>query len=177
MSFMNTFTRLLQGKPAFDANDMNRPNLDANLPVNNDGKAPLPGEPTQEESTFQKTDPTTFPMIRIERTHTREHGPEIEIVCSIKNESEHEVLVRTFRLFGNTHRLDVSLRPGGWHEVELYKGPALSQQQGSDALVDYKTNTGDYFEATFDVHYHFTQERTYDVNEFSLRQPIRKIYG
>jgi hypothetical protein len=188
-SFFEGLKRVIQGKPVFDPNDTAQPakEPDPFAPTNplaefDKPETPPPAAPaqvasSQPTSTIQKNNPSSFPVVSIDRTHISRNGQVIEVYCTIRNNWHDELLLDNLRLLNTSHKLNVLLHPGNTHEVQVYHGAPFAQQPPTQATIDYKTHEGDYFEALFDVHFTFTSDKTYEVTELRLRPPIRDIYG
>lgn len=159
------FKRIAQGKPVYDTND-NPADPDA-----------APSDPAEPQTTIEKNNASTFPVVEVRHTYSRPNGQILQIYCSIHNAWNEQVDVDSIRLFGEEHKLRFTLGPGQEREVMVYNGPLLMAQRGSEATIDYKTETGDYFEAVHEIHYIYTAEKTYEVTALSLHLPIRDIYG
>jgi hypothetical protein len=170
-SFYEAIKRIIQGKPVYDATD------NPEAPATDAPDAPPAEAAAEPQSTIQKNDASTFPVVQVTRTESRPNGQTLQIYCTLRNNWQEQVDVDSITLFGNEYKLRISLGPGQEREVVTYNGPLLTSTRGSEAVVIYKTETGDYFEAVHEIHYSYTPEKTYDVTDLSLHLPIRDIYG
>jgi hypothetical protein len=162
------FKRIIQGKPVYDVNEN---------PVDpTTGVAPA-DHATETQTTIQKNSDTTFPVVEVRRTDSRPNGQMLQIYCSIRNSWNGPLDIDSIRLLDNETKLHLSLGPGQEKEVLVYNGPVLTNTRGSEALILYKTETGDYFEAIHEIHYAYTAQQTYEVTGLSLHLPIRDVYG
>jgi hypothetical protein len=167
--FFDALKRGIQGKPVFEAPT---PQAAAPIPTVDNSATTTP----QPDSPIKKDDPSTFPVVQLTRTYSRENGQNLEIYSSPKNLWNDTVLLDTLRFMGTTLKLDSSLSPNQEREVRIYKGPTLTQKQASQATLTYKIHHGDHFEATYDVVYLFTPEQTYQVTDFRPRPPVRHLF-
>jgi hypothetical protein len=169
-SLFTALGRIMSGKPVFDSNDTSPSQADGQAP--NDQAPATPGAPA---SAVRKGDANTYPVVEVRRVETRVDGNTMQVYCYIRNSSPELLVLDKIQLLGLTKRLGDDLRP---NEYLTYSGPALQNDQYREALVDYKTASGDYFEALYEVIFSFHQEnKTYTVGELRLRPPIRDIYG
>ncbi len=157
--------RIIQGKPVFDTTSQEMPGIHQ--------------ESSQDEHhfTIEKYNESTFPVVHIEHTHAHSHGHHMEVRCTIDNRWGDEVILDKIQLLGTTQRLGSSIGAHQAREVVVYSGPTFDRQPNSQAILDYKTKTGDYFQATHEVRFRFTSEKTYEVTDIAFRPPIRDIFG
>lgn len=174
MTFFNGLLRMLQGKPIFDAQNQKPANGLSHTPPAN---ATHSTEQAVPQSSIQKNNPATFPTVHIVRTQTKIHGAGIQIYCYFQNAWNEELELGKLRFINSAHDLHFHLHPHNTREVLVYDGPALDREMGREALLDYKTKAGDYFEAVYDIRYSRTSHNTYEITEMRLRLPIRDIYG
>ncbi len=174
MTFFNGLIRMLQGKPVFDSQNQKPANGLSHTPTADHADSPAEAIPA---STVQKNNPATFPTVHIVRTQTKIHGAGIHIYCYFQNAWNDELELGKLRFINTTHDLHFHLHPHDTREVLVYDGPALEREQGREALLDYQTKSGDYFEAVYDIRYAHTSHDTYEITDMHLRSPIRDIYG
>jgi hypothetical protein len=187
-SFYEAMKRIIQGKPVYDAS--NEPSNPPEQPLdegpqpafmNDAGSAVVPEESTEiehEQSPILKSDSRTFPVLYIRKTVTKFNGSEMQIYCFIQNNFSETIDVHKIGLMGKEEELKRPLRPNEEHEFLVYEGPQPESPNEHQALLVYKTETGDYFEAIHDIKFKFNYvAKTYYVDEINLRLPIRDIYG
>lgn len=171
--------RMAEGKPVFDPNDQN------DGWVNKDGERQEATPADQPQSAQQKISPTgvikgnpnTFPVVYIKHSRTQLNGPNQLVYCAIVNQSKGPIELDEIDLEGRTHDLNETLHPGQEREFLAYNGLRPTTTAYKEARLNYKDETGDYFQSIHDVKYHYENDRTYSVDELHLRLPIRDIYG
>lgn len=186
-SFFQSIVRIIQGKPVYDADNENPQTGDPADTALADPLNDHPGEEnnsepqeagTEEHSSIQKNDARTFPVAFIHRTITRFNGSEMQVYCYIRNAWNEPLDLHTIEAFEKEEELKRPLRPGEEHEFLIYEGPQFQTPNEHLALLVYKTESGDYFEAIHEVRFKFNNVlKTYYVDELVLRLPIKDIYG
>lgn len=170
--------RVVMGEPLFD-NQQQPPPGNGPLPLN--GMPPIPpNQPAGQMPTtgIIKGNDNTFPVVQVTRADTRFSGNNIQVYCHIRNNSRQRMLVDKINLLGNTRQITDDLQPNEEREYLIYSGPQLVNQAYHDAHLNYKTESGDYFDAYHDVTYTYHPEnKTYTIDELRLHLPIRDIYG
>jgi len=162
----------MSGKPAFDPNDK-VPQDDGQV-----SGAQAPTALSAPTSSVRKGDASTYPVVRVTRVDMRPNGNTMQIYCYLLNSSPESLVVDKMQLLGMTRRLQDDLRPNEAREYLVYSGPALLSDQQHQALLDYKTTGGDYFEAVYEIMYTYHQEsKTYIIGDLRLIPPIRDVYG
>lgn len=179
-SLFEVIQRIIQGKSIFDASNQ-QPGVPG-IPTEpmEQQTHPDPEEPAasgEVESTIHKHNASTFPVVYVKRVLCRLNGNDMQVYGYIHNSSNGVVELHSIRFLGRTERLEHDLRPGEEREFLVYEGSCLPAQQYPEALLDYKTETGDYFESLHDVHYLLNPNKTYSISELRLHLPIRDIYG
>jgi hypothetical protein len=124
-----------------------------------------------------KGDSSTFPVVYIKNSRAHLNGPNQDVYCSIVNNSKGVIELHEIDLAGQDRRLGGALRPGEEREYLAYSGPRHTDGADREAHLDYKDETGDYFQSIHDVKYRYESDKTYSVDEIHLRLPIRDIYG
>ena len=169
MSFFDGLGRFLQGKPVFED-----PNADKETGTNPENQS----QPVDTSPKIDKADHNTFPVVRIERVKSHINGDHLHVYGEVKNEWPEEIMLDKIHLLGTVRELDTSLRGHEEKDLLLYDGPRPKQQY-YEAELDYKTQKeGDYFQSIHDVGVEYDgNDKSYSVDELSLRPPIRDIYG
>lgn len=182
--FLEGLMRMIKGEPMFNPNDQNKGwSNQHGQPVE-----PIPGQETPESQAGQpqqpphtgvvKGKPSTFPVVYVKRTRTHSNGSNMDVYCSILNSSKGLVEVEEIHLVGRSRNLGGYLRAGEQREWLCYSGPRLTQESYKEASLDYKDETGDYFQSIYNVEYQYeAHDKTYSVEELHLRLPIRDING
>lgn len=167
MGFLDFMGSMVQGEqPAKDQNEHEKPQTTP--PPSSEAPA----------SSIQKDNPHSFPVVQIHHLNPHINGDRLQLYCWIKNDWPEPVMLDKIHIFNKKRELDTMLSGHGEHEFLVYDGP-LVKQEYHEAQLDYKTHKeGDYFQAIYDVRYvYHPQDKTYQVSELHLRQPIRDIYG
>jgi hypothetical protein len=174
-TFFKVIKRILSGQPAFTPDDEQAEDYDQADQPTEEANTERPDEP---ESSIVKGDARTFPAVIIKHCDCRVRGSEMELYCRISNESSMPIKLDRIRMFGSEERLEVDLHPHEERQVRVFEGPQRTSQNEREVRLDYKTESGDYFEATHDIRFTFQPDtKTYSVDEMHLRPPIRDIYG
>jgi hypothetical protein len=174
---------MAQGKPIFEPSDQTLPEDNLTEQGAEGMTPPLPGEasqtrPEKPESGIHKNDSRTFPAVIIKRCDCHVRGSDMELYGHISNESPMPIKLDRIRLFGSQERLEVDLHPHEERQVRIYQGPQRASQNEHEAILDYRTEDGDYFEATHDIRFAYHPDtKSYSIDEMHLRPPIRDIYG
>lgn len=193
-TFFQALVRIIQGKPVYTADDQaplsdvppdpttpqSSPIANPLQPLNYDEPGgpeqaiPTAAQPETEESLYQKNNASTFPVAYVKRTMTRINGEEMQVYAYIVNNSRMPLDLHKIIVFEREEELKHFMRPGDDREFLIYEGPLADGTQNHEAILIYKTETGDYFEAIHDIRFSFNQAtHTYSVDELRLRPPIR----
>lgn len=203
-TFFEALKRIIQGKPVYDASNEQPPDVpDGNIPSTPEQgsydtpnttayDAPIAEEAIQgedsettaeshedsEHSSIVKNDPRTFPVAFIHRTITKFNGSNMLVYCYIRNAWNESLDLHKIEAFEKETELKRPIHPGEEHEFLIYEGPQLESPAEHLALLAYKTETGDYFEAIHEVTFKFNYvAKSYYVDDIRLRLPIKDIYG
>ncbi len=184
-TFFEAMKRIIQGKPVYDASNetpiQEEQPLDPQQPQLSENENPemTQGQPAEaEHSPILKNDARTFPVAFIRKTVTRFNGPTMQVCCFIQNNFSEPLDLHKIELMGREVELKRPMRPNEEREFVVYEGPQLDSPNEHQALLVYKTEAGDYFEAVHDIRFKFNYvAKTYFVDEINLRLPIRDIYG
>ena len=142
--------------------------------------APMPTEATTDPY-HEKGGAKIMPQVVIERLEPHLSGDmrQVEVWATLHNASEFEVEVTQAYLFGLATPLGRYLKPGGRHEVPVYRGVVHRDDADDKGYLQYKIcSNGDYFQLDHRVRYRY--ERTGE-HEFYLPEeadpilPIRDI--
>jgi hypothetical protein len=172
MSFFSIMGRMIEGKPAFEDESQQKDGNEEAQPSAQESK------PTAPQSTIDKSNENTFPVVYVKRVKVSLNGNNMEVYAQIVNEWSEEIMLDKIRLANATQEIDNTLRGNEEREFLIYRGPKLSNEC-FEAQLDYKTqNEGDYFQAVHDVKCTYdASDKTYTIDEMRLRRPIRDIYG
>jgi hypothetical protein len=180
--FFEGMKRLINGQPVFDANDSGKGWTDQagrEKEFSTGEGEQQPAQPEQKGPTTGviKNHPDTFPVVVVKRTRTRLNGTNQDVYCSIVNNSKGPVELDEINLAGRSRHINGYLRAGEEREWLCYSGPRSTAETYKVANLDYKDETGDYFQSIYDVEYQYESDKTYSVEELHLRLPIRDIKG
>ncbi len=184
--FFEGLKRMAQGKPVFDSNDAGAGWNDKNGNAH-DVAQPEAGQPAPQQQAGQapqgrangvvKGQASTFPVVVVKRTRTQVSGNNQAVYCSVVNHSNGPVEVEEIHLAGSSKRLGGYLRAGEEREWLCFSGPRSQSENNKEASLNYKDETGDYFQSIYDVEYEYGSDKLYSVEELHYRAPIRDIYG
>lgn len=165
MGFFDFMGRMAKGEPVFQDESNEKPASQ---------QAPTP-EP--EGPIIKKGDPSTFPVVHITKVTPHTSGDHLQLYCHIENTWGKPVELDKIVIFNTKRELDMQLRAHEVRDVLVYDD-GLLRHEDHEAVLQYKTEDGDYFEARYFVTFHYRpQNGTYDVAEIQLREEIRDIYG
>lgn len=151
MGIFGAFGRALMGKPAYGPEDV-QPQAGTEQSSQSGGKI--------------------VPTVRLTRVECPINGARMDVYVDMHNESAVDVFVDRINLLGTVRQIDSQLRPGESHQFHVYSGALLQNTGYSNAEVQYRTTTGDYFAARHDVRFHQEGDRVFRVSEFRLILPI-----
>jgi hypothetical protein len=161
MAFFETFKRIVQGKPPFEA-------------PKPDGQDQQSTQQTQAAPTA-RSGPKVIPEVEIERTTSRSDGSRMQVTCIIQNNSQGVIELDKIQLLGTSLELDNFLRPGEERQYNVYNGNRLQHTNYRTAELYYKDASGDYFCANHNIEYDQEADNTYVITEMQLQRPIRDV--
>lgn len=153
MGFLNVLGRLIKGQPAFVAPE----------PTAQQASASAQPQPAAQQSAAP-TGPKVYPQVVIERVQCHMSGDDMDLEVSIQNNSQGQVELDTFELFGRRQDLGTFLRPGEEREFSVYKGSRPTSTNQNSCRVFYKDQAGDYFASQHYVEFRQQADGTYIVD-------------
>lgn len=154
MGFFQGLGRVLAGKPVFGPDDVSR----------------------TEQQPAAQAGGKVIPVVRIRRVECPTEGANMDVYIDIRNESSVRVYVDKIHLLGTARELDANLRPGEVKQFHVYRGPRPQDGNPTEAEVQYRTDSDDYFAARHEVQYHQEPDGMYRVWEFRLITPIKDMH-
>ncbi len=196
-TFFQALGRIIQGKPVYTANDQPPPNAppdpmgplsspiadpfqtnEASEPTEPGAAASTESSPENEEPAILINDPSTFPIAYVKRTMTRLNGEDMQVYAYIVNNAGVPIDLHKIHILGREEELKHFMRPGDDREFLIYEGPLVNGTDDHEAVLIYKTESGQYFEAVHDIRFTFNQTaHAYCVDELRLRSPIRILHS
>lgn len=162
MGFFGALSKIIQGKPVFEANQQPQ----------QQGSA-MPGAPTPAASVA--AGPKEYPRLVLGRVQCHMSGDDMEVEVEIQNESSQQLDLDQVRILGTAHDLGTFLRPGEEREFRLYEGDRPRSTSNSRVEVTFRTTPGgDYFQADFTIDFKQEADGTYSVQRFRPLQ-VRDI--
>ena len=148
MGFFDVLKNVASGKPGFET--------PSDLSSSSNQNQPEPSQPAQ-------SGPKTIPPVRIERTECHNSGSNMRVECVIQNDSQKSLFFDRIFLLNTKVELDRELQPGQEWEFTVYDGPRPSHQNYTQAKLEFRDNTNDYFASLFTVDYRPEQDGTYSI--------------
>lgn len=150
---MEGFGRLIKGEPIFKT-------------------PPISGEDVHETThatNVQNDHPEAsssggVPKVEVEETESHVNGRHLRVTVRIANRSSVRVELDKIRLLNTRRELDTWLSPHQEKEFIVYEGLVLNHRNYDDAWVDYRDESGDYFQQ-----YHTVEFQQDSQNEFSVK--------
>jgi hypothetical protein len=160
MGLFGGLGRFLQGKPIFEA--------------------PEGGDISQHQQTTENTQmtasgPKVVPTVFIERSDYHNNGQNMRIEAHIKNNSTQEVELTRINLMGTHRDISTQLKPGESREVFVYDGVRPKNYNYKDAYLQFRDESGDYFESHHTVQYQPNSDGTYYISAFHFVGPVKDI--
>lgn len=162
MPIFETFKRIFQGKPPFEA-------------PTSEGQSQQPTQQSQPQAPTAPRGPKVIPEVEIERTTYRTNGAQMQVTCIIQNNSQGNIELDKIRLLGTSLELDSFLRPGEERQYNVYNGNRPQSNNYHIAELYYRDASGDYFCADHIIEYEKEADNTYVITEMRIQRPIRDI--
>jgi len=159
MGFLDKLGRFMQGKPIFEA-----------LPAS-------PGDSTpKQQQKDENRGPKYIPKVKVREIETHNIGSHIRIAARIVNDSSERVELDKIRLLGTEKKLDTWLNAGEEREMTIFEGDRLNHRNYDDAWLDYRDESGDYFQQYHTVEFNAQQsDGTYEVRRIQAAGPVKDI--
>jgi hypothetical protein len=119
--------------------------------------------------------PKHLPEVAIEEFRVHDDGHHMECEASIKNETDKTIELDKVIMLGVKRELDSFLRPHEEREFVIYSGPRPANNYNDDCYLQYKDETGDYFQANHYVELERLQDNTYKIRRIRFIGPIKDI--
>jgi hypothetical protein len=156
MGFMNGLGRLLQGKPAFVADEQKAQT------------AQIADSPTQAPAE------KVVPRVCIIRSDCRISDGHMELTAHIKNESSVDVYLDNIRIFDKVVEIDRIIKPAQTSDFIVYKGLVMQDENRNKCELKYRNNDGNFFVMHHLVEYNY-QHDTYVVGNIKPVGPVNDI--
>jgi hypothetical protein len=111
----------------------------------------------------------------VEETETHTDGHHMRVMVKIKNESAGRIELDKISLMGNKRELDMWLNPHQEREFIVYDGEMPTHRNYDDAWLDYKDETGDYFQQYHTVEFEAEGEGRYSIKYLRPSGPTKDI--
>ena len=160
MGFFGGLGRFLQGKPIFQTPESTEP---------------LQPSENTENTQMTANGPKVVPTVFIERSDCHNNGQNMRIEAHIKNSSTQEVEVVRVNLMGTHHDINTRLKPGESRELFVYDGSRPKDYNYKDAYLQFKDESGDYFESHHTVEFRSNSDGTYYISAFNFVGPVKDI--
>ena len=160
MGFFSVLGRLIKGQPAFQVEQPEQQNT------------PVQPESTMPQHSVKPTGPKIYPKVVIERVECHLSGGDMNLDIDIQNDSEGQIELDKFELFGRTQDLGTFLRAGEEREFGVYHGPRLRATNQSNCRVYYKDQTGDYFASDHYIEFRQQPDGTYSVDRMRFLRVV-----
>lgn len=124
------------------------------------------------------TVPPEVNCVRVE-PHVSSDNKHLELWVCLSNSFDGEVEVTRIEALGQTTSPSRFLRSGENHEIQVYRGPAFTDDAETKAYITYKsTASGDYYQAEYLIKYKYSQHEgaeQYVPYQLDLVKPIKQL--
>lgn len=111
----------------------------------------------------------------VEETESHVNGHHLRVTARIKNESAGRIELDKIRLLGGSRELDTWLNPHQEREFIIYEGDMPKHRNYDDAWLDYKDETGDYFQQYHTVEFESGDDGRYSIKYLRPSGPVKDI--
>jgi hypothetical protein len=170
---MGFFTKMFKGEPMYSDQDDNS-GWSNDKPKDNNHWGDLTpktddgwGEnATPSSAQTASTGTKVHPRAVITRSNYRVHGTNMDVYVTIQNKSVSTIWLDKIRLLSTVRELDDDLLVNQEHQYLVYSGPRPTHTHIDKAELQYRDETGDYFNAYHFVEFKIQPDNTYIINEF-----------
>lgn len=156
MGFLDGLSRFVQGKPIFETPSS-------------------PSDPAP-QSNSQPGGPKQLPQVEVEEIDIHNSGTHTRIIARIANRSDRTIELDKIHFLGGKRELDTWLRPGEERELIVFEGNRPTHRNYDDAYIDYKDESGDYFQAQHVVEFEAQDtDGTYEVRRIRFVGSVKDI--
>lgn len=172
--FFEGMRRMLVGEPVFKPGEHNdEPIYQHKDEAQAEAQATVANYDHSQAVVDEKANPPQAVIERFEcYVHDEKH---MEINLHIRNLSHELLWMDKVLLFGKHFDLDRELDPGEVREFMVYNGPMMDNKYYTDAEVQYRTPTGDYFSAMHNVEYQEKENSRYIPHRMRSYGPVKDI--
>lgn len=111
----------------------------------------------------------------VEETESHVNGHHVRVTARIKNDSEGRVELDKIRIMGGKRELDTWLNPQQEREFVVYEGEMPKHRNYDDAWLDYKDETGDYFQQYHTVEFQQEDDGCYSIKYIRPSGSVKDI--
>lgn len=158
MGFWEGFGRIVRGEPVF------RVSTDHSVHTSSTA-----------HDTAASTGPKQLVRVVVEETETHTNGHHMRVTVRIKNESSGRVELDKIRIMGGKRELDTWLNPHQEREFIVYDGEMPTHRNHDDAWLDYKDETGDYFQQYHTVEFEQEDDARYSIKYLRPSGSVKDI--
>lgn len=167
MGFLSGLGRVLAGKPVFQDGESTSGGSSSAA----GGQTVKAGE-TPRDNQGRKI----IPEFEIENCKPDDNGSRVDISAKITNTSDARVELDKIILWGQKYELDYRFEPHQSRQMWLYRGPAVRTNSYHTANLIYKlVDSGDYFQADYEIEYDLESDGSYSLSELHLIRPVRDV--
>lgn len=174
MGFLETMSRLLQGKPAFIDPAYQQEDAKESEQFN-----PLVAHAQDKKVANNLVDASGRKIVpELQLTHMKSHvnGDQMTVTAWVTNPSPHRVRIDDIVVLKQKTVSRRELGPGEAHEATFYHGPVAKNDYEHKAQVFYRLmENGDCFRADYMVEYNRQSDGTYLVEDLHPERPIHDV--
>lgn len=178
MGFWDVTKRMMQGKPAFEVpHDTDNWEDDTpSIDYAEEREAKRVEQQSPVDGLYDAHGNKVIPIAAAIAVRFDNHGPNIDLWATIKNQSNRDIHLDKITLLGTHFSMNYPLSPGAQRVFKVYSGPQITHDNYKKAELYYKdTLSGDYFRADHMIEYKYESDKTYDVNGLQLMMPINDV--
>lgn len=117
-----------------------------------------------------------IPHISLKDLHSHRNGDRFTVTTWVVNQSDQRLRIDDTYLLKQKRSLHLELAPGQSHEVRLYDGPVLDNENEHHAWITYRLMVnGDVFMENFRIHYVLEHDGKHTVGDLIGDGPIRDV--
>lgn len=170
MGFWNAVNKMVQGKPVFEDQPTVRDKIT--------GADEQPqGEATPGNNPFvDQHGKKIIPEVEVGQVESHVQGETITVTAWIKNLSVFVIELDKITILSRKTEIDRPLSPQQAHEVTLYKGSVLKNDNDHKVILQYKiVENGDYFSVEYVCEFKYESNGTYTVKALRPAYGVRDI--
>lgn len=165
MGFFSDLGKALVGKPLGQP-----PQIPTNQPM------AMPGPTRQSSGIVDDKGRKVIPHIDLKDLRSHRNGSRFIVTTWVVNQSDQRIRIDDTYLVKQKRSPHLELAPGQSHELRLYDGPVLDNENEHQAWITYRLMVnGDVFMENFRIHYVLEHDGKHTVGDLTSDGPIRDM--